>query len=432
MKKILLILMWSVIAAAFIGPGTVTTAASAGSHTGFQLLWTLLFSMIACFVLQEASARITIASRMNLGQAIRRRFSRGVKGIFVLILVLGAIVLGCAAYEAGNILGSVAGVVLEISVDAKIITLTIGLMAFILLSFGSVKVVARILGVVVAVMGCMFLATAFMYKPPMQNIIKGLFIPTFPSGSAVLILGLVGTTVVPYNLFLGSGLAENQKMGEMRFALAIAIFLGGVISMAVLIVGTTVSDIFTFEGLSLVLEEKLGNWASIFFALGLFAAGFSSAVTAPLAAAITAKSLFEKNRDASWSEKSNLYRSIWITVLGIGIFFGLWGIKPIPAIILAQALNGILLPFIAVFLFLVVNDEQLMGKYGVNGLIGNVVMSLVVMVTILLGTSQVVKATTRLFHLPPLTNTSVLIISAIVCLGVFFLIIRNKSSWSLK
>ncbi len=112
MKRFLSILFWSIITAAFIGPGTVTTAAKSGTAYGYDLLWALLFSTVACLVLQEASARVTVVSGLSLGEAIRQQFHSGLKGFSVLVMVLGAIVFGCAAYQTGNILGGVTGAVL--------------------------------------------------------------------------------------------------------------------------------------------------------------------------------------------------------------------------------------------------------------------------------------------------------------------------------
>ncbi len=122
MRRLMNILLWSVIAAAFIGPGTVTTAASSGTRFGFALLWALLFSTIACLVLQEASARVTVVSGRTLAQAIREQFHGRTTGLVVVIIVLGAIVLGCAAYQAGNILGSVAGAGLQTNLSPKLLT----------------------------------------------------------------------------------------------------------------------------------------------------------------------------------------------------------------------------------------------------------------------------------------------------------------------
>ncbi|MFT7054522.1 MAG: Mn2+/Fe2+ NRAMP family transporter, partial [Roseivirga sp.] len=107
-SKLWSLLFWMVIAAAFIGPGTVTTAAAAGAGYGYSLLWALVFSIFACVILQESAARITIASGFTLGEAIKKRF----KSNSVALMIGIAIFLGCAAYEAGNILGAISGVAL--------------------------------------------------------------------------------------------------------------------------------------------------------------------------------------------------------------------------------------------------------------------------------------------------------------------------------
>ena len=393
MKRLLSILFWSVISAAFIGPGTVTTAASSGAHYGFSLLWALLFSTVACVILQEASARLTVVSGKNLGQTITWRFRQGAGRYLSVWLIMASIWLGCAAYEAGNILGGAAGAGLATGLSPKILALAIGVLAALLLYFGTTRIVANLLGALVAMMGIVFFVTAITLRPAILPLLRGLFIPRIPSGSALLVIGLIGTTVVPYNLFLGSGIARGQDLGELRFGLGMAIALGGIISMAVLVVGSSVTGPFSFSGIADALAAKLGTWARPFFAFGLFAAGFSSAITAPLASAITAKSLFGKDSDI-WAEKSWRYRSIWISVLLIGLLFGISDVKPIPAIILAQALNGILLPFVAVFLFLMVNNKQLLGRYR-NSLWLNLLTGLVVLVTLLLGATNVIKAIQR-------------------------------------
>jgi manganese transport protein len=291
-KRLSNILFWSVISAAFIGPGTVTTAASAGAGYGFALLWALVFSTVACLVLQEAGARLTVVSGRNLGQALRLQYRGGVSGAVVLVLVLGAIVLGCAAYEAGNILGGAAGAALGTDLSARAMTLIIGAAAALALWVGRTAVLARLLGLLVAVMGIAFLVTALRLGPQPIGVIQGAFIPTVPTGAGLLVLGLVGTTVVPYNLFLGSGLARGQELRDVRFGLSIAVILGGLVSMGIVVVGTAVEGAFSFEALAGVLAERLGDGARHFFAIGLCAAGVSSAITAPLAAAITARSLF--------------------------------------------------------------------------------------------------------------------------------------------
>ena len=266
-------MLWSVIAAAFIGPGTVATAAAAGAGFRFALLWALVFSTLACLVLQEAAARLTVVTGLDLGQALRERHRHGAAGAAVLLLVVGAIVIGCAAYEAGNILGGVAGAALGLDVPRRAATLVTCAAAALLLSLGGPRTVARLLALVVAAMGVVFLWTALRLSPGATELVRGALVPSLPEGSTVLVLGLIGTTVVPYNLFLGSGLARGQQLGELRFGLAIAVLLGGVISMGIVVVGSAVDGPFGFEPLAGVLAARLGSGppacsASVCFAPG--------------------------------------------------------------------------------------------------------------------------------------------------------------------
>lgn len=410
MKRLAQVLFWSVISAAFIGPGTVTTAASAGARHGLDLLWALVFSTLACLVLQEASARLTVVSGRDLGEAIRERFSRGAFGVVVPVFVLAAIVVGCAAYEAGNLLGGVAGAVLATGLSKTALTLAAGLVAFTLLWLGTTHTVPRVLGGVVAFMGVAFLLTAMRLGPEPSALVRGSLLPRLPPGSPLLVMGLIGTTVVPYNLFLGSGIARGQKLGELRFGLCVAVVLGGAISMGVLVVGTAVDPPLAFAALGQALRARLGEWAESLFAYGLLAAGLSSAITAPLAAGVAARSLLP--RTPGRPESPWRYRGTWLFVLLTGVGFGLAEVQPVPAIILAQVLNGVLLPFVAAFLLLLVNDVRLMGEEGLNGPASNLAMSLVVVVTVLLGALNVSRAVASAGGLGPPTESRLLLSAA--------------------
>jgi Mn2+/Fe2+ NRAMP family transporter len=385
MKRILNILLWSVIAAAFIGPGTVTTAAQAGSDFRFALAWALLFSVFACLVLQEAAGRISVLTGSELGSAIRGRFAGSTWGKAAPLLVASGIILGCAAYEAGNLLGGVAGIRLLMDSSPAGLTLVTAAAAALLLFTGRVRWIARALGSLVAVMGVAFLVTAIRLGPDLGDLVKGLLVPSIPAGSTVLALGLVGTTVVPYNLFLGSALAKGSGLWEMRYGLAVAVIGGGVISIGVLVVGSALGGGLEYERLGAVLGERLGKGAEASLAVGLFAAGFTSAITAPLAAALAARSLLGVAEDPRWSARSRRFRSVWGVVLATGVIFGVSGVRPIPVIILAQAFNGLLLPLVAVFLWIAMNDRSLLGDKGINSRSQNLVTGLVVLVCVILG-----------------------------------------------
>lgn len=415
-KRILNILFWSVISAAFIGPGTITTAARSGSAYGSSLLWALLFSTAACLVLQEAASRISIITGKNLGQSIAGYFEKRSSRTAVLILVLGAVLIGAAAYEMGNLLGAVAGIQLLFDIPAWILVLAIVVSAAIILSIPSLKIVSTILGILVVIMGLSFLLTAIMLRPSFPEIIRGTFIPSFPGPEAgMLVLALIGTTIVPYNLFLGSGLSSpGQSLREMRFGLGTAIILGGIFSMAVLIVGSSVAGVFTFDGLAAVLETAMGPAGMYLLGFGLFAAGFTSAVTAPLAAAVTLRSLFGGKDPEKWKAGSRRFRSGWLSVLLAGLIFASLRFKPVPAIIVAQALNGFLLPFVSIFLYIIIRKSS--QKQSLPVRISGLLMLTVIYITLIIGLNSAAKAVINL-----LSDGSVIILPVQVLIAVISL-----------
>jgi Mn2+/Fe2+ NRAMP family transporter len=381
------LLFWSVISAAFLGPGTVTTCAMAGSQAGLSLLWALTFSTLATILLQEAAARITIASGLSLGELLTRVYGNRVR--WLMVCLFGAVALGCAAYQAGNILGAVAGLSMLLpGVSVPLLTGLVGLLCITLLAQGSTRLIANFLGLIVFGMGVAFAYVAVSTSPHVGALATALVVPTLPAGSLVLVIGLIGTTIVPYNLFLGSGLSQGgenpeQALHDMRWGIGLAVLIGGLISMAILVSGTLVTGTFSFQTVAQTLTSRLGSWAGALFAFGLFAAGFTSALTAPLAAAVTANSLL------GWPAGSTPYRAVWLVVMAIGLTFGLLGVKPVPVIILAQAANGLLLPVVTIFLLIGVNNKTILATPYRNRPWQNMAMGIVVLVTAFLGLRNV-------------------------------------------
>jgi Mn2+/Fe2+ NRAMP family transporter len=128
------------------------------------------------------------------------------------------------------------------------------------------------------------------------------------------------------------------------------------------------------------LEPLLGSWAKSFLGLGLVAAGISSAITAPLAAAFAAKGILGWEVDM----KHLKFKSVWITILVIGVLFSMLNFSPVSIIQFAQVANGILLPLVAVFLVYIVNRKDLLGEY-VNSTLQNVLGGIVILSALLIG-----------------------------------------------
>lgn len=383
------IVFWSIISAAFIGPGTVTTASKAGASFQIALLWALVFSTFATIILQEAAARITIASGKSLGEIIALKYQDSSSKLSWAVFI--SIAFGCAAYQAGNMLGAIEGMKLMTDFSPKILTVGLAFFAFAILMLGNFRSIANVLGMVVAFMGIAFIYVAFQTNFSFGEILQSAIIPSIPENSSLLIIGLVGTTIVPYNLFLASGITQGQSISEMRVGIVIAVLIGGLISMAIMLVGAQLVGDFSFSSLAEMMKTKMGNFGGSLFAFGLFAAGLTSSITAPLAAAVTAKSLFGAGKK-EWEVNGKKFRLVWGIILLIGLISGLTIGKPIPAIIAAQAINGVLLPIVAIFLILAVNDSTLIPKAFLNSNLSNLIMILLVTVSCFLGINNIFSA----------------------------------------
>lgn len=389
------------IAAAFIGPGTVTVCTLAGVGFGFALLWAMAFSIIATVVLQEMSARLGIISQKGLAEIIRTEIKQPIlKGIIV-ALILSAIVIGNAAYEAGNISGGVLGLesifgnpVLETGrFSVNIWSICIGIFAFLLLFIGNYKILERALVGMVIVMSMAFLVTAILTKPNLADIFEGIFSFKTPEGSLLTIIGLIGTTIVPYNLFLHASLVKEKwhKASDLKFArkdTIIAVVLGGIVSMSIIISAAAIQtkEVSSAADLAQGLEPLFGSFARYVMAIGLFAAGITSAITAPLAAAYVATGCL------GWNTKmtSKPFRMVWMLVLLLGIVLSSLGIKSIEIIKFAQVTNGLLLPIIAGLLLWIMNKSSILGKHK-NSLFNNLMGILILCVTIFLGLKSILK-----------------------------------------
>lgn len=389
------------IAAAFIGPGTVTVCTLAGVNFGFALLWAMVLSIFATVILQEMSARLGIITQKGLSEIIRTEIKHPIFKFLAILLILSAIVIGNAAYEAGNITGGVLGLEaifgnpsIEISgFSINTLSLIIGVIAFILLYLGSYKILQKALLSLVVLMSLAFLITAVITKPNILDIFKGAFMPRFSNDSLLTVIALIGTTVVPYNLFLHAALVKEKWKTERDLQFAkkdtiIAVVLGGVVSMCIIISAASIqsADIKNAADLAKGLEPLFGSFAKYFLAVGLFAAGITSAITAPLAAAYAASGCL------GWSSnmKTKRFRAVWMTILSLGIVFSSLGIKPIDIIKFAQVANGILLPVIAGFLIWIVNKESVLGTFK-NTIIQNIFGFLILGISILLSLATLNK-----------------------------------------
>ena len=384
----------AMITASFIGPGTVTTATRAGAEFGFVLLWTVVFSIISTIILQEMSARLGIITRNGLGEAIVNQFENPLLKKISILVVGGSIFLGCASYISGDLSGTALGLSTMIGVQNRILGPLMGVIVFLLVLKGSPRFLEKFLTALVGVMAVVFVTTMIVAKPDLGSIAAGL-VPRIPSGSLIYVIAMIGTTVVPYNFFIHATSAKrNFKSADelvlSKWDTAVSISVGGLITGAIVITSATLMSGITIKSaadMAIQLEPLLGSWAKLFMSLGLFAAGLSSAIATPLGASYTLAGLLGWKYDNS--DKRFLYTNLIIVAIG-AIVSGL-GLNPLTIILMAQALNGIILPVIAIYLVYVTSSKKQLGKYS-NTSLQKWLGAFVALVTVVLGTSSLISA----------------------------------------
>lgn len=380
------------VAAAFIGPGTVTACTLAGADFGFALIWALAFATIATIILQDMSARLGAGARLGLGEALMQSAGPSWMKWAVGGLVFAALAIGNSAYEAGNLAGGALGadaLLGEAAPGQKVTVLVLAVIAGCALIIGQYKWLERILIALVLVMCIAFVLGAIIVRPDIGGLISG-FRPRIPEGGLLSAIALIGTTIVPYNLFLHASAARRKWEGEgglrdARIDSGFSIGLGGIVS--ILIVATAAASLFktglevsNAADMARAIEPAFGEGARYLVGSGLLAAGLTSAITAPMATAYALSEMIGGDAD----RRSRIFRITALTVVVIGAGISLLGIRPVQLILIAQYANGMLLPIIAVFLLWVMNRKSLLGEH-VNGLISNLAGGLVVAITLGLG-----------------------------------------------
>ena len=354
------------------------------------MMWAMAFSVVATLTLQEMTARLGAVAQVGLGEAIAARTSKTMLRWPAALLVIAAIVIGNAAYEAGNITGAGAGLPRWTLSSLNAWPLIIGTVAFLALNRQGSKFLEQILGLLVVAMALVFVGTALVLQPSIGAILEGLFIPVLPENAALIVLGIIGTTVVPYNLYLHASVIkrhskEGMTLADARRDIQLSVIGGGIITLCIAVTAAAVlhggpNPTSSFTQLAPTLEPLLGQASFAVMGLGFFAAGLSSAITAPLAAAYAVTEVLNLDGD----KRDRVFKSTWRLVLIFGVVVASLSLKPIELIVFAQFTNGLLLPITAAFILWIANDSALLGQHR-NTLMNNAVGFFVLAVTCGLG-----------------------------------------------
>ena len=268
-----------------------------------------------------------------------------------------------------------------------------GAIAFVLLLVGRYGWIENFLVGLVILMSTCFLITAFLTQADLIALFKGM-IPSIPQEEElILAMSLIGTTVVPYNLFLHASIiskkwTETDSIKDIRLENTVSIILGGFISLLIMMVAASVSEnvssVENASDLAIQLEPLLGSSSNWLMGLGLMAAGLSSSITAALAAAYVIKGIF----DIKYERRSKLFKISWAIIIVVGTAIAMTGYNSILLIKFAQMTNALLLPIMAVFLVYVCNVKSLLEDF-TNGLLSNSLGILVIILTLLLSAKTI-------------------------------------------
>ncbi len=356
-------------------PGGILTYSQAGAQFGYQLLWTLIPTTIALIVVQEMAARMGAITGKGLSDLIREEF--GLRATFFTMLVLGLA-------DFFNIVSEFAGLASGMGIFgvSKYIIVPIGAaLVWIVIVRGRYKPIERIL-IIASLIYFAYPVSAFLAKPDWDLALKQTFVPVFSSNPAyvVMIVGLIGTTITPWmQFYLQAAVVEKgidqRNYGICRldvvtgciFTEVIAFFI--VVACGATIYHTNHPEITDVAQAAIALAPFAGKFASLLFAAGLINAALLSAAILPLATSynICEGLGFESGVDKRFSEAPIFY---WLYTLLIGGGAAVVLIPGLPLlrfIIYSQVANGILLPFVLVYMILLVNRPRLMGSFKNKG-----------------------------------------------------------------
>lgn len=378
--------------------GGITTYSLAGAHYGLKLIWILVPVTIALIIIQEMCARMGVVSGKGLSDLIRERFGARITFYLMIILFLANI---------GNTLSEFAGIAasMEIFGVSKYVSVPVGAcLVWLMVVKGNYKSVEKVF-LVACVFYFSYIISGFIVHPDWLAIRKSALTPSmnFDTGMLAMAIGIVGTTIAPWMQFylqssiVDKGLkAESYKYSRMDVIFG-SITVNVVAFFIIMLCAVTLFQqgirIETAKDAALALVPLAGAYASYLFAFGLLNASLFAASILPLSTAYTICEAFgwESSLNSKFTEAPQFYGlySLMI-ILGSGIIL-LPNVPLIGIMYYSQVINGILLPFILIFMLLLINDKRIMGDY-VNGRLMNIISWATVIILNILSLSMVISA----------------------------------------
>ena len=356
------------ISVGYMDPGNWGTDIAAGARFGYQLLWVVFVANMMAILLQVMSAKLGIATGKTLPEVCRDRYPHWASiGLWV------TAELAAMATDLAEFLGGAVGFNLLFHIPlfpAALITGVVISLILLLERYGVRKVELVIIGLI-AIIGFGYMAEIWLVKPPFNEMMRGLVVPSLPMSAALVAVGIIGATVMPHNLYLHSALIQTRvrpsdslqrKQSVYRMAVVDSVVaLNGAffVNAAILVMAATAFaggklTEYSLESAYQTLTPLLGPAAGATFALALLASGLASSTTATMAGQVIMEG-FTHHRMNVWLRRL-------ITMLPTLIIIGL-GVNPLRILVLSQVSLSFQLPFAVVPLVLFTSNPQIMGAF---------------------------------------------------------------------
>jgi len=350
--------------------GGIATYSIAGAHFGYALLWTLIPITVALIVVQEMVARMGVVTGKTLADLVREKF--GVRPTFFLLV---ALVLA----NFGNTVAEFAGwaSAWEIFGVSKYLSVPVGAVAvWFLVVKGTYRVVEKIFLVACAVFFT-YPVAAYLAKPDWGAVGRNLVVPVVRADGAYLtvLIGMVGTTIAPWmQFYLQSAVVEKnvqiENISLTRADVIFGCFVTTIVALSIIVAcGATLFQngihVGDAKDAAVALAPLAGKYASWLFAFGLANASLFAASILPLATAysVCEGMGWESGIDKDFRTAPHFF---WLytglVVLGAGTIL-YPGAPLILVMYLSQVVNGVLLPFVLIFMLKLINDRELMGEH---------------------------------------------------------------------
>lgn len=360
----------AIMAAAIIGPGTVTTAVVTGATYQYASLWIIVMAVVLAYFFQEPAIRIALNKHETVMEGIRKYISPTAAKFLYLAILMGSI-----AFQAGNFAG--AGMAMNYLVPSIPIVGWDIIMMIIALGvawFGVYRIIENINKVLIGLMVFAFVICAFGSRPDVGQLITEGFSFQIPGNNYWLMLALIGTTMTPnlvlaYSSFLKKKYAsskvsfvKDKEKKLLSMDLGVNMFMTILVTGAIVVcAGATISGsgvkVKNAAMMASILTPILGQYAGVLFSLGLWAAAISSA----LYQISLHPMLFGEATGRSQDTKSRINRILMVLASVLPILIIVFsGSSPIELIVAAQALNGMALPLTMGLLWILCNKKQFM------------------------------------------------------------------------